>query len=136
MKLDLSTDFDLNKFRMYAKKLIEKGSKVELKEIKPRRTLSQNSYAHVVFSLFAIETGYTLQEIKTLMKRDFGCVYEKSGQKFLKSTSDMDTAELSGLIEFTRDKAAKQMIYIPSADEYKAQSFEIDKLIEQHKNYL
>lgn len=39
MKLDLSNNVDLNKFNVYCSKLIDGGKKVELKEIRPKRSL-------------------------------------------------------------------------------------------------
>lgn len=136
MKLDLSNNVDLNKFNVYCSKLIDGGKKVELKEIRPKRSLSQNNYAHVVFSLFGIYHGYSILEVKTLVKRSNGNYYEKNGTKFLKSTADMDSGELTDLIEFTRNMSAKEGHYIPTSEEYLQNRFNIDREIEQNKEHL
>ena len=68
MKLDLQNPLDLQKFKTYANKLVNEKAKVELKKVSVKRSISLNSYLHVVITLFAIEYGYTLEEAKTLMQ--------------------------------------------------------------------
>ena len=65
MKLDLSKPFDKNKFVTYSAKLLEGGKQIELKEVRKSRTLKQNSYLHVIITLYAIYFGSTLEEAKT-----------------------------------------------------------------------
>lgn len=62
MKLNLSNTYDKERAKTRLKVLIDKGAKIELTEIKGKRTIRQNSYLHVCISLFAIEFGYTLDE--------------------------------------------------------------------------
>ena len=54
MTFDLSNNYDVNKAEIKFAALIASGKKIELKEIKPRRSLSQNKYFHVVVTLYAI----------------------------------------------------------------------------------
>lgn len=136
MKYNLKEQFDTKKAKTYLDKLIEKGSKIELKEIRPSRSLSQNSYLHVCLSLYGIEFGYTLNEAKTDLKRMYGLVYEKGGKKYLRSTADLDSKELTEFIEYIRDVAAKNNCYIPSSEEYLLNKFTTDREIERNKNYL
>ena len=137
MKLDLNKPFDLNKFKAYQDKLILKKAKIELKELRDKRTLRQNSYLHILFSLYAIEFGYTLAEAKTFLKRKSDLLtYEKSGDKFLRSTADLNTKELTTFIDWIRTFAGVNGCYLPTSEEYIQQSFEIDKDIDKHKEFL
>lgn len=137
MKLDLSKSFDLNRAKLYFKKLSEEGKQIELKEVRKVRTLSQNRYCHVCICLFAIEFGYSAEEAKTHLKRECESMrYQKGNEVFLRRTRDMDTKELTIFIEWIRTYASKQSCYIPGADEYLAQQFEIDKEIDRNKEHL
>ena len=137
MKFDLNINLDRNKYDTYSDKLKLSNSKVELKKLGANRSISINSYLHVCITLFAIEFGYTLAEAKTMLKRecDF-MVYEKNGLKFLIETSKQDNAECSKFVEWIRNYASKQGLYIPDAEEYKENRFSIDREIDRHKTYL
>ena len=142
MKYDLTNSIDAASAQLYLNKLIEEGAKVELKKIRGKRTLKQNSYFHVVITIFAMELGYTIEEAKTMLKRMYSnaetsMVYQKKGYKFLRSTTTMDTKELTYFIEWIRNYAATDAgIYIPTSEEYLINQYNIDKQIEQNKQYL
>lgn len=137
MKLDLSKTLERKKAKVYFDKLLLQNKKIELKVVQPNRSISQNSYLHVVISLYAINFGYTLNEAKTDLKRlcEF-MVYEKNGIKYLKETSKMNSKELSEFINWIRNYASLNGLYIPTAEEYKENKFSIDKEINNHKTYL
>ena len=137
MYLDFNNSIDVKKADNYFRKLKEGKCKIELRKIIPKRSISLNSYLHVCISLFAIEFGYTLDESKTLLKRLCSfMIYEKNGLTFLKKTSKLDNLECSKFVEFIRNYSAKQGCYIPDADEYKTNKFNIDKEINNQKQYL
>lgn len=137
MTLDLSNTIDLQKFESYGSKLIEKSAKVELKEIRPKRSIKQNAYLHVVLQLWAINYGCNLYEAKTDLKRDYGLYYEKNGNKYLVSSRDLNSKELGDWIEWIRNKSATDMgVYVPTAEEYLANQFSIDNDIKRHKEFL
>ena len=137
MLLDYTNPEDVKKGELYNKTMIISKFKVELKRILPNRSISLNSYLHVCISLFSIEFGYTLEESKTLLKRKCSfMIYEKNGLKFLKKTSTLNNKECSEFVEFIRNYAAQQNLYIPDADEYKTNKFNIDKEINKNKEYL
>jgi hypothetical protein len=142
MKYDFNNSIDATSAKLYLNKLIEEGAKVELKKIRGKRTLKQNSYFHVVITIFAMELGYTIEEAKTMLKRMYSnsepsMVYQKKGYKFLRSTTTMDTKELTNFIEWIRNYAAIDAgIYIPTSEEYLINQYNIDKQIEQNKQYL
>lgn len=128
-----------------AKKLAEKGVIVDLTEKKPRRSLPQNKYLHVILAYFGAQTGNTLEWVKQqyykkLVNPDL-FIREKKDKylgmiKVLRSSADLDTAEMSLSIERFRNWAAQEAgIYIPSADEaILIQQMEIE--IERNKEFL
>lgn len=128
-----------------AKKLAEKGVIVDLTEKKPRRSLPQNKYLHVILAYFGTQTGNTLEWVKQqyykkLVNPDL-FIREKEDKylgriKVLRSSADLDTAEMSLSIERFRNWAAQEAgIYIPSADEaILIQQMEIE--IERNKEFL
>ena len=63
-------------------------------------------------------------------------VYEKNGLKFLKKTSKLDNLECSKFVEFVRNYAGLQGLYIPTSEEYLTNNFNIDKQINNNKEYL
>lgn len=134
MKLDLSEKFDVLRFNAYADKLKADGSKCELKVVRMKRSIPQNSYLHVVISCFCVETGYTMMEAKTLLKREFGSflVYERNGVKFLKSTVELDTLEMTEFIEWIRAVACFENLglYVPTSEEYIENQFIVNQQIE------
>jgi hypothetical protein len=137
MLLDLSNSTDVKKAETYFKTLLDKQKKIELKDISAKRSLKINAYLHVCLTLFAIEFGYTLDEAKTLLKRKCSfMVYENKGEKFLRKTSKLDNAECSKFVEYIRNYSSLQGCYIPDAQEYLKNKFEIDKTINNHKQYL
>jgi hypothetical protein len=137
MHLDLSNNTDVKKAKIYLDKLIDSKSKIELKKKSVKRSLRINAYLHVCITLYAIHFGYTIDESKTLLKRLCGfMVYEKNGIKFLKKTSKLDNLECSKFVEWIRNHASNEGCYIPDAEEYKLNQFNIDKEISNNKQYL
>lgn len=59
MRYDLSNPMHLKNAQAYFDKLCAKGAVVELTE-KVQRTLSQNSYLHLIISYFACQMGETM----------------------------------------------------------------------------
>ena len=137
MLLDFTKEIDVKRGSKHLLKLINSKSQAEVKEIIGKRTVKLNSYLHVCISLYSIHFGYTLKESKTDLKRWCSfMVYEKNGKKYLKETSKLDNSECSKFVEWIRNYASQQGLYIPDADEYKANRFTIDKEINNHKQYL
>lgn len=145
MVYDTSNPLDKANFLLRAKKLAESGKIVELTEKKPRRSLPQNKYLHVILAYFGAQTGNTLEWVKQqyykkLVNPDL-FIREKEDKylgriKVLRSSADLDTSEFSLSIERFRNWAAQEAgIYIPSADEaILIQQMEIE--IERSKEFL
>ena len=137
MKFDTSITKDLLKARAYLDNLSKSGSKVELKKIHPKRSTSQNSYLHVLFTLWGNEYGYSVDETKYNVKYALG-YYDQElikegllGVVSYHSTSKMDSKELTTFIEKFRDWSASTCgLYLPSADEYVLHQFSIDNDLE------
>ena len=64
MTYDLSNEYEVRKVLLRLNALIKKGVLVELKEQRPLRTLSQNSYLHLLLQVFAMEYGCSLDVAK------------------------------------------------------------------------
>lgn len=145
MIYNLSSPLDKANFLLRAKKLAESGKIVELTEKKPRRSLPQNKYLHVILAYFGTQTGNTLEWVKQqyykkLVNPDL-FIREKEDKylgriKVLRSSADLDTSEFSLSVERFRNWASQEAgIYLPSADEYIIiQQMEIE--IERNKEYL
>lgn len=142
---NLSNPLDNANFLLRARKLAEGGKIVELTEKKPRRSLPQNKYLHVILAYFGTQTGNTLEWVKQqyykkLVNPDL-FIREKEDKylgkiKVLRSSAELDTSEFSLSIERFRNWAAQEAgIYIPSADEaILIQQMEI--CIERDKEFL
>ena len=145
MIYNLSSPLDYANFLLRAKKLAESGVIVDLTEKKPRRSLSQSRYLHVLLAYFGTQTGNTLEWVKQqyykkLVNPDL-FIREKEDKylgkiKVLRSSADLDTSEFSLSIERFRNWASQEAdIYLPSADEYIIiQQMEIE--IERNKEFL
>ena len=130
MKYNLSNEFEKKKASKYFNKLLENKCKVEIKKILPKRTNKQNRYLHKMFQLFGVELGYTLEEAKASVKRRLKFYYEKNGEKFLRSTADTDTKEMTKFIDDFRALAFDLDCYLPDPEEYFKNECEIDNYIE------
>ncbi len=145
MIYNTSNPLDKANFLLRAKKLAESGKVIELTEKKPKRSLPQNKYLHVLLAYFGTQTGNTLawvkqQYYKKLVNPDL-FIREKEDKylgniKVLRSSADLDTSEFSLSIERFRNWASQESgIYLPSADEYIIiQQMEIE--IERNKEFL
>lgn len=108
------------------KYLIEKQVVFELKEKRKKRTYSQNNYQHLLFSWFAIHTGYTAAEVKldiykkivnpTLFyEGEFG---EKVKIERWRSTASLDTAETTMAINRFRNYSVVEFgLYLPEPED-------------------
>ena len=145
MIYNLSSPLDKANFLLRAKKLAESGVIVDLTEKKPRRSLPQNKYLHVILAYFGAQTGNTLEWVKQqyykkLVNPDI-FIREKEDKylgriKVLRSSADLDTAEMSLSIDRFRNWSAQEAgVYIPAADEaILIQHMEIE--IERSKEFL
>ncbi len=124
--------------------LIEKKVLFELTEKRKKRTYSQNNYQHLLFSWFAIHTGYTPEEVKQEIYKKIvnpNIFYEGEFGKIVKierwrSTSDLDTSETTIAINRFRDYSSKEAgIYLPEPDDLLSLQ-EIEIQVKNNQQYL
>ena len=131
--LDLSNSLDVSRAHAYLARLVEKGSRCELRKIKEQRTVRQNAYLHVCLAMFCADTGYTIDEAKELFSLQLPDMmrYQKNGVSFRKSTSELDTKEMTILIDKIREMALDELeLYIPTSEEYLIHKFQIERELE------
>lgn len=137
MKYSLANPSEAERAQDYLTQLMKGKKTVEIKLVSPRRSLSQNSYLHLLLSAYGQHFGYTLDEAKELYKRMNTIIYgyEKNGQMFYRSSADLESADMARSIDRFRQHSAEQGYPLPTAED-KAWLSELDKIIEQSKHYL
>ena len=125
------------KFEFIVKSFSDYDGPVRIEKVAKRRTTSQNSYLHILITMFAIEIGNTLEEMKVDLKRDCHfMVYKKNGKTYLKKSSNLDTKEMTDWIDWIKHKAGMNGVYLPEADDYHRNWEQIELEIEANKHYL
>lgn len=144
MLYDLKNEYDVPKFKERVNALLERKAVVELTEVRRNRTLSQNSYLHLILSWFALETGYGLEEVKLeFFKKTcnhdlfFEEVVNKRGVliRHYRSSRSLDTDEMTKAIDRFRNWSASNGIYLPSPMEHEA-LLHVKNEVERNKEYL
>lgn len=128
MLFNLKSEYDVPKFKAYVNRLYQERAVVEVKKKHPGRTLSQNSYLHLLLGYFATEYGCSRDEAKIdFYKRTANReLFErkqtnKQGREitYLRSSADLSTAEMTLSIERFRNWSASEAgIYLPAANEH------------------
>lgn len=127
MTYNLANPLDVENARIRLEGLIRRGCFAELTEKKPKRTLSQNSYLHVVLAYLAVQTGNTLDWVKREYYKKT-CnpdlfVRERQDKflgsvKYLRSSAELDTREMTLSIQRLRNWASSEAeVYIPEPHE-------------------
>lgn len=127
MIYDLKNETEQKLFLSKVQWLIAKEKKVELTEKREKRTLSQNSYLHLILSWFCIESGNQLEFVKReyfkkLVNADIFIVEKDDPYlgrvQVLRSSSCVNTKELAEAVDRFRDWSSKEAgIYLPEANE-------------------
>ena len=145
MWLNLKNVFELEKFRAKVVELENKGAMVELKE-KRGRSLNQNAYLHLLLSSFALQYGYTLDEVKThfyklvvnkdIFLRDGVDKFTGECYKYLRSSADLTKDEMSKSISDFKSYAKEEAGFdFPDSDEYIA-LLHIQHEVSNNQRYL
>ncbi len=146
MLYDLSNELQAENFKKRCNVLFKKKCVVELTEKKPQRTLRQNAYLHAALGYFGLQFGYKIDEVKILYFKKV-CNPELfvkkikdiiTGQEieFLRSSSDLDTGEMTLAIDRFRNWASDVAgVYIPSPDEHRL-IVQMEREVEIAKLYL
>lgn len=125
MQYDLTSDFQRKAFLSKVDNLLERGAVAELTE-KTFRSKSQNNYLHLLIGVVAMETGNTLEDVKTLYfkqhcNRDIFCteVEDKYCGKVtrIRSSADLTKEEMSMAIDRFKRWGSENGIYMPNPDD-------------------
>lgn len=145
MQYDGSNPLHAQQAKAKLEKLIKEQKVFELTEKKPRRSLNQNKYLHVILAYFGCQIGETMEYVKRnyykiLCNKDT-FVREREDKflgkiKYLRSSADLDSSEMSMTIDRFRNFASCEAgVYIPSPDEERLiQLMEIE--VERNKLYI
>lgn len=140
----LNNQLDRQQFREKSEWLLKRQVIVELKEKKQQRTLAQNRYLYLLFGLFGQEFGLSVEEVKEdIFKRivnpdTFARRRNVGGREVTtyRSTTSLDTGEMSLCIERFRDYSVRECgYYLPEAGETDA-LMEAERLIALAERYL
>lgn len=137
MKYDLSQKSEAAEAFQYLTKLATKDAIVEIKHVRPRRSLNQNNYLHLLLGAFGIHFGYTMTEAKQIYKELSKDIYYYTlkNRQFIRSSADLDTAEMTKTIDRFREASKEQGCPLPAAtDEGWLRAIEND--MENHFNYI
>lgn len=123
----------------------KKGGIVEVKRRHKKRSSSQNAYLHVLLGYFASELGYTLDEVKfDYFKKECNSDIflrkriNKRGNEvaYVRSTTDLDTAEMTLAIErFRNYSSAVAGLYLPAPNEEEMLTF-AEQQMERYAEYI
>ena len=145
MMYNTKNPLDVQNLRLKIEKPLENHSMVEVVETKAK-TLQQLKYLHTILAYFGLQTGNTMDEVKTcyfkrIVNKDL-FVRKKhddilgTDREYLISTANITKEELYEAIERFRNWASNVAgIYIPSSEEYIA-LLHIEHDIQNSKQYL
>lgn len=146
MLYNLSNPLDANNARTRLEMLTKKGVIVEMTEKKQKRSLSQNSYLHLILGYFASQTGNTLEWVKQqyykrlcnpdiYIAERYDSILEKK-VRYVRSSASLTTDEMSLSIDRFRNwSAAEAGIYLPDAMSH-AELAALQVEVERYKTYL
>lgn len=126
MIFNAAKPFDRHKAIERLKWLIDRNKMFEIKEKHRIRTISQNSYLHLILSWFAVQTGYTADEVKQEIFKKVvnpNLFYDGEFDGLVKierwrSTASLDKEEMTlAITRFRNWSSSVAGIYLPSPDD-------------------
>lgn len=128
------------------KHLIETKSRIELKKLHGKRTLSQNAYLHLILGWFALEVGENLEYVKQIIfkqivnekyfKKEVVSVKTGEIQEFWLSTANLTKEEMSICTERFRNFASQEAgIYLPEPKDLNFLE-EIQNKLQEYQNQI
>ncbi len=126
MKYNLSNPIHVQRSQSLFKRLLNKETVIELREIKPR-SKSQWGYLHLILTWFGMEIGLSLKESKKLYKQINPDIYPPTKKEIFgeiivtyRSSTDLDSSELTKSIDTFRDYSSREAsIYLPLPNEHR-----------------
>lgn len=121
MIYDTSNTIEAAKAETYFKHLVKGKKIIEIINKRKKRSISQNSYLHLILSAFGLKFGYTLEETKQQIFKehinsDLFYEGEKEGVvkiKSWRSSADLDTKEMTIAINRFLDFSSKLGYLLP-----------------------
>ena len=143
MKYDLRNSHDVAEANRLLAQLTVDQKIVEIKEVKPRRSLQQNAYLHLLISAFGAHFGYPADQAKALYKRLPGNKelyvqrFDHNGVQFEyeRSSAKLDKEEMAKSINTLKEWSAKMGYPLPDATDIEALR-RLENYVEQHSRYL
>lgn len=133
MRYDLSRDTEATEAQQFLANCILRDKLIELKIVRPTRSLKANAYYHLLLGICGSEWGYSLAEMKTMHKRDISpniFIYYKNDKPFTRSSADLTSKELSDSIEQLKKYASEHSLTLPEPNNEEALNYwqnEIEK---------
>jgi hypothetical protein len=138
MRYDLNNPAEYDDAIKFIQASFAREKTVDIKVVRPQRSLKANGYYHLLLQICASEWGYSLAEMKIIHKRDISpsvFVYYKNDMPFTKSSSELNSKELSDAIEQLKKYSAEHDLVLPEpTDEEKMRYYE--KQIQNSSQYL
>lgn len=130
MRYNTADKQQIEQAREYLNSLIRLGKWVEIKRVDENRSLNQNSFFHLLLTYYGSQVGYHPEEAKTIVKRAMPdiFVYEKNGEKFLRSSADLTKEEMSNVLERFYQLAGSQGIELPLVDNAETRSLMLNEI--------
>lgn len=143
MKYNLNSSHDVAEANRLLAQLTVDKKVVEIKEVKPRRSLNQNAFLHLLLGAFGSHLGLSLDEAKGVYKRLPGNkeLYIKHIERdgltleYERSSAKLDKEEMSRSIETLREWSAKMGYPLPTATDQEWLR-QIENEIERNGRYL
>lgn len=141
MKYNTKNNAEAGRALDYLLTLTKAEKIVEVKEVKPRRSLNQNSYLHLLLGAFGAHFGYTLEEAKTIYKQLNKDIYmyerEVRGKtwEFWRSSADLDKDEMAKSIDTLMQWSLRAGYPLPPATDQEWLR-QIENEIERAGHYL
>lgn len=146
MIYDLANNMEKESAIHRFKNLLDKGKRVEIKTKHPRKSVSHNAYAHLLFSWFALQYGDTMDYIKQNIFKQLVCpeifktkyTNPKTGEirEAWRSFAELDSGETTIAIDKFRTWSSKEAgIYLPEPSDMAALN-EIEKQVNNNSKYL
>lgn len=136
MIFDMTSQFKRDRLAALTREATEKGWTLKVEKVRGIRSLQQNKYYWALLTIYGIETGNTPEEMHTDMREAYGMIYRKNEKTYLKSTSTLNTKEMTDYIDYIRHHAGQQGITLPDADYLKQHWQEYQEYIDQHKQFI
>ena len=145
MIYDCNNPLQVSQLNTRMQKLIKGKKVVEMTEKKPKRSLNQNSYLHLILGYFASQYGCELEYakknyFKILCNKEifFKAIHDNflGDITVLRSSSELDTAEMTTAIDRFRNWSSMEAgIYLPEANEQE-QLIYAEQELQRNKEFI